>query len=193
MIRSLIIALVVTVSPAVPLHAAGETITLDLPSLPEGKKLTLEYDTTVQALGGDTSDLSTKATITAAGGILVETDDPDSAAMPPDDPTLTPVFDNTPPAGVDAIEVLAGGDIRIGFDATPGAGYRIEYSHNLVTWEPVVPIIIATGNRVQWTDEGPPATVSHPSAVLKRFYRVASVMAPGGGDGSPGASPALPP
>jgi hypothetical protein len=79
-----------------------------------------------------------------------------------------------PPAGpseIDMVERLANGDIQFGFAATPGEQFRIFYSHDLVTWFPVMGIETATGNRVTWKDEGPPGTMSHPSTVPKRFYR----------------------
>jgi len=79
-----------------------------------------------------------------------------------------------PPAGpseIDEVERLANGDFRFGFSAMPGEEFQIYYSHDLVTWFPVVGTVTATGPRVQWTDEGPPATMSDPSSVPKRFYR----------------------
>jgi hypothetical protein len=31
---------------------------------------------------------------------------------------------------------------------------------------------VAPANRVQWIDDGPPKTVSHPTNAMARFYRV---------------------
>ena len=75
------------------------------------------------------------------------------------------------PSEIDEVKRLANGDFRFGFSAMNGEEFQIYYSHDLMTWFPVMGIETATGNRVQWTDEGPPATMSDPSSVPQRFYR----------------------
>jgi len=78
---------------------------------------------------------------------------------------------STGPGRIGEVVRLPNGDLRFGFATVPGTDYRIEYSHDLMTWFPVAPIVPGTGNRVQWIDEGPPATMSDPSSVPRRFYR----------------------
>jgi len=39
-------------------------------------------------------------------------------------------------------------------------------------WHRVVPAVTANTKRTQWIDSGPPKTVSHPSAVPARSYRI---------------------
>lgn len=41
----------------------------------------------------------------------------------------------------------------------------------MVNWTRVEPTVVANANRLQWTDNGPPKTVSHPSTVTNRYYR----------------------
>jgi uncharacterized repeat protein (TIGR01451 family) len=66
------------------------------------------------------------------------------------------------------------GDFRyvIVFNSIPGRTYTIEYSDDLVTWNLAVPSIVAAANVTQWYDDGPPETLSKPSSVSTRFYRV---------------------
>jgi len=82
------------------------------------------------------------------------------------------------PSGIDEVVRLPNGDFRIGFAAMIGGEFQIHYSHDLVTWFPVVGTVTASGNRVQWTDEGPPATMSDPSSVPQRFYRFERLTPP---------------
>jgi uncharacterized repeat protein (TIGR01451 family) len=70
--------------------------------------------------------------------------------------------------------VLSSGGFLIEFAATPGRTYTIVYSDNLSFSNALLaqPAIVAPANRVQWIDNGPPKTVSHPSTTTSRFYRV---------------------
>lgn len=70
--------------------------------------------------------------------------------------------------------VLSSGGFLIEFPATPGAIYTIVYSDNLSFSNALTaqPSIVAPANRVQWIDNGPPKTISHPSNTIARFYRV---------------------
>ena len=67
---------------------------------------------------------------------------------------------------------LANGDFLLEFDSEAGKSYLVTYSHDNVKWTDVRPKIEGTGNRIQWIDNGPPKTESHPSAVGSRFYRI---------------------
>ena len=73
---------------------------------------------------------------------------------------------------VDRCEVLENGDVLIEFPSQIGATYTIQYSQNGEAWNNVVPDITAGGTRLQWIDNGPPKTISHPSGEKLRLYRV---------------------
>jgi uncharacterized repeat protein (TIGR01451 family) len=68
----------------------------------------------------------------------------------------------------------ADGDMLIEFPAVLGDAYTIVYSDNVLFTNARIapPAYIAPGNRVQWLDYGPPATVSAPTNSSQRFYRV---------------------
>ncbi|MFC7336408.1 Ig-like domain-containing protein [Haloferula chungangensis] len=68
-------------------------------------------------------------------------------------------------------EKLSNGDFLIEIASTPGATYAVEYSHDMSTWKRVTPTVIAPANRLQWIDNGPPKTESHPSSTPNRYYR----------------------
>jgi len=61
----------------------------------------------------------------------------------------------------------------IQFNSIPGRTYTIFYGSaaNAIT-NIAVPSIIASANVTQWYDDGPPKTLSKPSSVGSRFYRV---------------------
>lgn len=67
------------------------------------------------------------------------------------------------------------GSVTIEFASEAGAEYHLQYSDDLLNWQTVLPAIHATGDRVEWTDSGPPATEKHPSAKAARFYRVLKI------------------
>jgi hypothetical protein len=56
----------------------------------------------------------------------------------------------------------------IGFYATHGRSYAVQYSTNMTNWITASPFIVAPANYVQWIDSGPPKT--EPLGVT-RFYR----------------------
>ena len=56
----------------------------------------------------------------------------------------------------------------IGFYATPGRSYAVQYSTNMINWQTADPFIIAQANYVQWIDYGAPKTESLTGT---RFYR----------------------
>lgn len=102
------------------------------------------------------------------------------------DPGLTPVYGIgqaepvveaaaevvTPPVEeLPGVERLPDGTVSVGFGAVAGRVYRIEYSRDLIHWRAAGPPLIATSDRLQWIDRGPPETESVPSSVPSRFYR----------------------
>ena len=70
--------------------------------------------------------------------------------------------------------LLPTGAFLIEFTATPGRTYTILYSPDMTFSNTftAIPSIVAQANRVQWIDDGPPKTISHPSTNTSRFYRV---------------------
>jgi len=68
--------------------------------------------------------------------------------------------------------VLADGTFLIDFLTVKGASYYILYSQNMVDWNVAQPPVIGTGYDLQWVDDGPPKTMSSPSSVPSRYYKV---------------------
>jgi hypothetical protein len=68
---------------------------------------------------------------------------------------------------------VAGGYL-IEFPATIGRTYTVLYADNLAFSNALAaqPTVIAPATRVQWIDNGPPKTISHPTNTTMRFYRV---------------------
>ena len=62
----------------------------------------------------------------------------------------------------------------IEFASTPGKTYAVIYSGSLTgtNWLVATPSVKANANVTQWYDDGPPKTISKPTSVLTRFYRV---------------------
>lgn len=80
---------------------------------------------------------------------------------------------------IDQFERLADGALVLGFPAVPGATYEVQYSDDLANWKQVPTRILATGDRVSWTDRGAPDTERHPSAESARFYRIEKIESAG--------------
>ncbi|BCX49736.1 IPTL-CTERM sorting domain-containing protein [Haloferula helveola] len=93
--------------------------------------------------------------------------------IPEPDPTAAPAG-----LAVARNERLPNGDQLIEIVSTPGSTYAVEYSADMTTWVRVVPAVTAVANRLQWIDNGPPKTVSHPSTVGSRFYRFVLITPP---------------
>ena len=94
---------------------------------------------------------------------------------------LPAVPDWTPPAATPAGTnfsitriALTNGNILIEWPATPNRIYTVVYSDNASFSNAMMapPSITAPANEVQWTDYGPPTTVSTPANAGSRFYRV---------------------
>lgn len=69
---------------------------------------------------------------------------------------------------------MSSGGFLIEFPATIGRTYTIIYSDNVSFSNALTaqPAIVAPASRVQWIDNGPPKTVSHPTNTVQRYYRV---------------------
>jgi uncharacterized repeat protein (TIGR01451 family) len=76
------------------------------------------------------------------------------------------------------IVLMADGNVLLEFPSVPGRWYRVRYSHDLTNWFDSTVPIQASNNRMQWIDSGAPLTVSPPSSVPSRYYRVNEIMAP---------------
>jgi len=167
-------------------NAVGDTMTVDIgitdPGAPDIHTVLINWGDgaaqTVKLPAGEGSLQVTHAY--PAGGtppgnhtvMVTVTDDDTDSVMGVVGPPPAPGS----PGGIDKIEMLEGGAIRIGFSGMHGDEYRIEYSDDMDIWKTVTPNVVVAGNRVLWTDTGPPATESHPSSVAQRYYRYAKVM-----------------
>ena len=69
------------------------------------------------------------------------------------------------------VRTLNSGSNLVEFEAQPGNRYFIMYTDD-TDWHVAFPGITATGTRVQWLDNGPPKTMSHPSVSGNRRYRI---------------------
>ena len=89
-----------------PMPFSGETINVNIGTLPAGKSMTITFQVTI-----DNSiavpQVSNQGTVSYTGG-SVQTDDPDTGAF--GDPTVTPVFLGTPP------DISCPADISVGTD-----------------------------------------------------------------------------
>ena len=97
---------------------------------------------------------------------------------------LLPVPESEPASATSGIPVtrnqrLSNGDYLIEIASIPGAVYAVEYSHDMTAWTRVVPSVTAPANRLQWIDNGPPKTASHPSTAPARYYRFVLIRHPG--------------
>jgi uncharacterized repeat protein (TIGR01451 family) len=93
-----------------------------------------------------------------------------------------PVPNWTPPSvaaistnlNISLIVELPNGNMLIEFPSTLGRTYTVVYSDNVLFSNAMIapPSIVAPANIVEWTDYGPPTTVSAPTNAGTRFYRV---------------------
>ncbi len=73
---------------------------------------------------------------------------------------------------------LPDGSIVFQVPSISGATYAVEYSQDMQVWETVETEIEATGNSIEWTDNGLPDTPTHPNVTEKRFYRFRLLSTP---------------
>lgn len=72
-----------------------------------------------------------------------------------------------------------GGSVTVDWTAVPAGVYQVQYTDDLVLWRdsPTGQFIAPpAGGPLQWTDNGPPDTISHPSSLTMRFYRVLRIL-----------------
>jgi hypothetical protein len=67
---------------------------------------------------------------------------------------------------------LVGGTYLIDFRTLANHTYYVQYSADLQTWRTAFPPVTGSGSTMQWVDNGPPKTDSHPRTQTNRFYRV---------------------
>ncbi|MCX6879254.1 MAG: hypothetical protein NTW21_36440 [Verrucomicrobia bacterium] len=117
----------------------------------------------------------------APGGtqrLVIEYRSADRATLPQPEFELVSALPAAPdPGGLTAAlqprATLASGNVLLEFNSTAGQSYHIQYTSDLAgTWTTVLPKIVGTGNRIQWLDNGPPKTASHPATTPTRFYRI---------------------
>ena len=123
-------------------------------------------------------DLPSSLAVGATQRISIEYRSQDRTTMPTPEfevTSATPI--NITPEGLaSALQpraTLAGGNILLEFNSTAGTSYYIQYTSDLTApWQTALPKVDGTGNRIQWIDNGPPKTATHPSANPTRFYRI---------------------
>lgn len=78
------------------------------------------------------------------------------------------------PPNFTAITNLGSYGFLLEFEAIQGRSYSVLYCDDLTFTTTYIaqPPIVAPGSRVQWIDNGPPKTISHPATNTSRLYRV---------------------
>jgi hypothetical protein len=91
-----------------------------------------------------------------------------------------------PRVDLDIQSVPGQGAYRLSWNASANHFYQVEYSPDLWSWAASPGLVLATNSGTfTWLDAGPPPTVSSPTTVPSRFYRVFDAgQAPA--DGQPG-------
>jgi len=64
------------------------------------------------------------------------------------------------------------GSYLIDFRTLANRTYYVQYSSDLTAWKTAFPPVTGSGSTMQWADNGPPKTDSHPRTETNRFYRV---------------------
>lgn len=104
---------------------------------------------------------------------------PDRVTLP--DPTFTielaqqqnlPLAEGTPQAVRRQMVLAPDNAILLEVLTQAGAIYHVHYSTDMTTWKAAQPAITGTGYAVQWIDNGPPKTESHPVLQSTRYYQV---------------------
>jgi hypothetical protein len=64
------------------------------------------------------------------------------------------------------------GSFKLQFNTDLNRRYLVQYIDDLGAWKTATSVIVGTGGLVQWIDDGPPKTDSHPATRPSRMYRV---------------------
>jgi len=67
--------------------------------------------------------------------------------------------------------LLQNGGFQVEFMSLANRRYCIQYSGDLESWKTAQSLITGNGSWLQWLDQGPPETESHPATQPMRFYR----------------------
>jgi hypothetical protein len=84
-----------------------------------------------------------------------------------------------PPLDVTITHTAPFNSVTLSWNAVPHGGYEIRWSTDLMVWTPLSTGTLtggAGGGLMTWTDNGPPATPSSPSATARRYYKVERVQ-----------------
>ena len=119
---------------------------------------------------GQSADLLMEYFIPARTAITV----PNSAYTAVGTSAVNLTVTNVPSPNITLITNLVSGGVMIEFESIPGRNYTVLYSDNssFTNALSAQPAIVAPADRVQWIDNGPPKTASHPVNSSSRFYRV---------------------
>jgi hypothetical protein len=81
---------------------------------------------------------------------------------------------SAPAPNITRVENLGTNGVLIEFAAVLNRSYTILYSEDSAFTNAFLaqPPVVAPGDRVMWIDNGPPKTLSHPTSVGTRYYRV---------------------
>jgi hypothetical protein len=67
---------------------------------------------------------------------------------------------------------LPDGAFRLRFNTDLNRAYLIQYADQANLWQNANGLVLGTGEVLEWVDNGPPKTATHPSTVTSRMYRV---------------------
>jgi uncharacterized repeat protein (TIGR01451 family) len=95
-------------------------------------------------------------------------------AVPVPNWTPPPATGTSTNLNISRIVELTNGNMVIEFPSTLGRTYTVVYSDNVLFSNAMIapPAVVAPANIMEWTDYGPPTTVSAPTNTNTRFYRV---------------------
>ena len=95
-------------------------------------------------------------------------------AVPAPNWTPPPVVSTSTNFNLSRIVPLTNGNVLIEFPAVSNRTYTVVYSDNVLFSNAMIapPAMVAPANQIQWIDYGPPTTLTAPTNVTTRFYRV---------------------
>ena len=139
----------------------------------------IQYTQTLAGVGEAGNSVELVVEFKRDSGIAFDTPDYVVIEVITENEEITEVTDNNTAgesgSAVTRMDVLANGDFMIEFNTVIGNVYAIEYSEDLESWTRVLPLYTANVEKTQWVDNGPPKTISHPSSVSRRLYRIVMI------------------